>query len=537
MTLSNDQLIEKLARLEAENQELFKNLERYNFIITTSNIIIWEYNCESGHLWCSPLYFKMLGYNHNEFNKFSKNNISNLKEIWGNLVHADDRAGVLNHFNNYISGSNLHAKVYENTYRMVCKDGKWIWIYSRGKFLPGHDGRSTGIISGTLNDITEQKENELALRKTKDVIWTTDMGLNMTYVSPSVEEQQGYTMEEMLELPLSERFSDKSIEILMKRYEEEMNKEKDCREDKNRTIRIEVEAYKKDKSLYWAEFLLSFLRDENGVPVGFQGVTRDITARKKAEEKLALAYQQLDEEINKAREIHHRTLPVILPVAEGISMGVYYQPATIIGGDSYNVIRTQDKIVFYLSDITGHGLDGAMLSFFVKEAIESYISLKPDDIGPNRIINHLSRQYLQKNYTPEHFICLFMGVIDLKTMVLTYASAGFHIPPLVKTSNGNNDELVCNGIFISNIMGDEISGYDEYVIPLPSGTTISISTDGLPEQNNGSESFYDYYKKAFYESSHLPPDDIIKAINNEFCLFNNNSMIGDDDITLFILQV
>jgi signal transduction histidine kinase/CheY-like chemotaxis protein len=50
---------------------------------------------------------------------------------------------------------------------------------------------------------------------------------------------------------------------------------------------------RKDGSLFWASVVLDSIRDENGDLLGFAKITRDITDRKKAEQELQRAQQQL----------------------------------------------------------------------------------------------------------------------------------------------------------------------------------------------------------------------------------------------------
>jgi len=262
-----------------------------------------------------------------------------------------------------------------------------------------------------------------------------------------------------------------------------------------------------------------------------------IRERIEAENALAKAYNQLDEEFKKAAEIQDKILPQKIPETDIISIAAYYQPAIRMGGDCYNVIRMGNEVVFFLSDVMGHGLDGALISVFVKEAIESYLQLKPHELEPQKIISHISNQYLSKNYPDEQQVSLFVGILDLETLELRYSCAGFHSPPLVKWGHGEWDKLDCKGIFISNIVPREMLDFTERSISLTPGTTILFNTDGLQEQSNGKEWFYQFYEEIFYRNCHLPPEDIIQALNNEFYLFNNNSGMGDDDITFMVLKV
>jgi PAS domain S-box-containing protein len=61
--------------------------------------------------------------------------------------------------------------------------------------------------------------------------------------------------------------------------------------------RYEEEGWRvrKDGSFFWADVIIDPIRDENGGLIGFAKVTRDISERKEAQDKLAKVQQQLAE--------------------------------------------------------------------------------------------------------------------------------------------------------------------------------------------------------------------------------------------------
>ena len=56
--------------------------------------------------------------------------------------------------------------------------------------------------------------------------------------------------------------------------------------DPDRMRVLELEEYKKDGSVIWAEVSLTFLRDKDGKPAEILMVSRDITERKRVEKEL-----------------------------------------------------------------------------------------------------------------------------------------------------------------------------------------------------------------------------------------------------------
>jgi PAS domain S-box-containing protein len=113
-----------------------------------------------------------------------------------------------------------------------------------------------------------------------------DMDLNLTFVTPSVEKITGIPIEQYLKRSIEEKYPQSSLEKIRSLIKEELKNEKKQSVERTRNKIIEIQEYKADGSLVWISINASFIRDKNGAPIGFQGVTRDITAKKDAEEKL-----------------------------------------------------------------------------------------------------------------------------------------------------------------------------------------------------------------------------------------------------------
>lgn len=164
---------------------------------------------------------------------------------------------------------------------------------------------SEGTVRKTL---TDRERAEEALRESEeryrelvenanDIVFTLDLQGNMTSVNKAVENLTGYSRDELLKMNMSEFLSPASFEAARQMTqrklggEERTNYEVDVQTKHGRPVRLEIS---------------SRLAMKSGKPIGIQGVARDITARRRAEEAL--------------REVDQRALSAYERLLERVSL-------------------------------------------------------------------------------------------------------------------------------------------------------------------------------------------------------------------------
>lgn len=256
---------------------------------------------------------------------------------------------------------------------------------------------------------------------------------------------------------------------------------------------------------------------------------------------------KLDVEIANAIRIHRRALPASLPETEHISFASLYIPAEQLGGDLFDAFKVDngllndhfEQYVCMIADVSGHGLDSAMLSIFVKDTIRSFFRLKhiPGQVlSPKEIMHYFVEQYKKEGYPDEYLVCLFLSVFDLKTNELTYCNAGLHKCPLLVRDAENLTELNKAGLPISSAIDDKWLKYEDSSVQLFPGMTLFLMSDGLPEQRSNREFYEERLKTLIPEIYDMKSTHIIRRIHKDFTDFLGFEKIKDD-ITLVVVKL
>ncbi len=118
----------------------------------------------------------------------------------------------------------------------------------------------------------------------QDVLWRTDSQLVLTYISPADEKMRGFRADEVVGHSIFEMFTDEGVEVIKSMLRRRAME--DAAGGTERFLRFEVEHRCKDGRLIWGEVLSKPDRNAQGEIIGYHGITREITERKRLEEQV-----------------------------------------------------------------------------------------------------------------------------------------------------------------------------------------------------------------------------------------------------------
>jgi serine phosphatase RsbU (regulator of sigma subunit) len=245
----------------------------------------------------------------------------------------------------------------------------------------------------------------------------------------------------------------------------------------------------------------------------------------------AVERQRFEQDVALARRIQVALLPAAMPQKPGVEIYGGNIPSRGVSGDYYQVMggTDDDEVVVIVADVSGKGIGASLLTGYVDALFLAYLSEGHD---PAEIFSRVSPQMNSK--TPvESFATAFLGIFNVSTGRLRFASAG-HDPPVLARATGDVEGLDPTGMPLG-LMPNAVYTASEAVLDV--GDTLILYTDGITEAANPEEEEYgrDRLAEVCCGQRELSVDRLAEAIHTNVDEFVRGTPYHDDR-TLVIMR-
>lgn len=269
----------------------------------------------------------------------------------------------------------------------------------------------------------------------------------------------------------------------------------------------------------------------------------NVDLERKVEERTEELLKTRDENVRMGAElaVTHQLQQMILPpeheleAVVDLSIAAKMSPAEEAGGDYYDVLQYNDQIIIGVGDVTGHGLESSVVMLMVQTAVRTLaVSGETDSV---RFISALNKVIYDNLQRIDSYKNLTFILTHYKEGILTLC--GQH-EELLLIRKGSSEIERIDTINLGFPIGleENIDAFLEtHQVKLNPGDTVVLYTDGIPEAENASGTFYGVDRLCEQISKNI--EQPVKVIHDQVIVdlhehINEHTIF--DDITLVVIR-
>jgi len=163
-------------------------------------------------------------------------------------------------------------------------------------------------------------------------------------------------------------------------------------------------------------------------------------------EELEQHLAELRDDQQAALKVQQNMLPPEQQHLAGMQIEYTLMPSLYLSGDFVDAVKLDDnRVVFYLADVSGHGASSALVTVLLKNMTRRLIrnfsrGSSFDILSPLQVLDRINKELLDASLGKH--LSIFAGILDLDQGRLTYAVGGQHPMPLL---SGNGETIYLEG--------------------------------------------------------------------------------------------
>jgi two-component system sensor histidine kinase ChiS len=248
---------------------------------------------------------------------------------------------------------------------------------------------------------------------------------------------------------------------------------------------------------------------------------------------------RMSAELKVTRRLQQMILPSTqeLNQVAGLDIAGFMEPADEIGGDYYDVLQHDGRILFGIGDVTGHGLESGVLMLMAQTAVRTL--LENSENNPVKFLNTLNKT-IYKNVQQRMGVdkTLTLSLLEYSPTAGILRFSGQHEDIIVVRNDGNLELIDTFDLGFPIGLEEDIADFvSQAQIQLDAGEVVVLYTDGITEAENQEKKRYGIKRLCELVKSHWQrsAEEIRQTVIDDVLQYIGKHKVFDD-ITLLVLK-
>lgn len=232
-------------------------------------------------------------------------------------------------------------------------------------------------------------------------------------------------------------------------------------------------------------------------------------------------------DLERAQAIQKMAMQTDMPTDIPLTFTTHYISRDIVGGDYYAIKDLGDGTYgLILADVMGHGIAAALYTMHLSSLWDRYCLLLKN---PAKFVSRINKDLAKLMKADGAFATAICGIIDMKSLVFEFTSAGGPEPVLIH-ADGTQEYIKSAGMPLA-LMAD--TDYEEISIEVSAGDSLLLFSDGAVEVQNAAGKLLgtDGLIKILKSQGYPQADIQMEALEEELLKYSNAIRL-EDDLTL-----
>ncbi|ACB00097.1 two-component response regulator [Picosynechococcus sp. PCC 7002] len=474
--------IQHMLKLVDTIQALRDSKKVYQTLVSSLQEVLFHLTPEGYITFVNPAWYQIMGYQPDE----------TIGQNFLDFLHPKEKNHNQTKLQKVLGNSKIRA--YKTRFITKLEEVRWVNIQISGK-IDKKSLESSGI-AGRLYDITKDFYNEKYRRLehiiNKIISRSDSTNLTIQYILQAISGNLGFSLAEFWLLDPQKQELKKTVHWHLKKYEiKSSNNVPDSfyledwmesiyditshiSEIQSQQEILEVESTHQSSQIisfkYAQNCILNHSKETLGLMVFFdtkQQKRNDILSRglevlgkqigqylkrKQIEKELQQKNDLLQFELDQAAHYVESLLPheTLSKTHSSVQIETLFKPSNALGGDIFDYVWLDpENLMFYVLDVAGHGIKSSLLSVSILNILRQQDYTKMNLYEPEIVLGNLNRLF-QINESGEDYFTIWYGVLNKKSNILKYASAG-HPEAFLLTPNKQKADYEVQGLNSGNI--------------------------------------------------------------------------------------